>query len=137
MRLMKLSFTALILLTFSSIALAQKDSRLCGYLAKDAPYPGTPQVALASVYEARKNDIDYSNQCKTAQENIKSALKKEGLWEAYEWKSIYKDTCEDVGKFVTGPNTSSDVCDKMTARCGYMIQYLGDDNTVYSKKGCK
>ena len=61
---MKLSLAAFMLLTFSSIALGQKDSRLFGYLAKDAPYPGTPQVALASVYEARKNDIDYSDQCK-------------------------------------------------------------------------
>ena len=137
MRLMKLSLTAFILLTFSSIALGQKDSRLCGYLAKDAPYPGTPQVALASVYEARKNDIDYSDQCKKAQEKIKKGLKSSDLWEAYDWKSIYKDTCEDVGKHVTGPNTSNDICDKMTARCAYSIQYLGDDNTVYSKKACK
>ena len=122
---------------FSLNASAQSGSRLCGYVAEKAPIPDTPQLSMAVVYEARKDDSSYSEQCKQAQDTIKDNLKKQDIWYAYQWKSVYKDTCESIGKLVTGPKTSDDICDQMSARCAYTVQYFGLEDTKYSKNKCK
>lgn len=110
-------------------ALAQSGSRICGWTA------ATPDGAIGIVYEARQHDASYSRQCDEAVSTIKGKIDSDAKLKSLTWTKKYKETCESVGGlFVSGNNSSSDMCDKMEAKVAYTVQKSKSQNaTTFTK----
>lgn len=97
----------------TSPALAQKGSRLCGKIATGIG--DYKDYNFGWLVGLRDDHSTYSSDCDFAIKYADLMVRKEGR-DNWDWKTISKYKCEDVGKYFQNYRTPLDICDKMEAK---------------------